>query len=203
MAKKKQRGPGAGGAGAVAPEQNGGGLSQQLLSCAVKSAQWLAAAPGKGDAAVTERLLSAVKPIIFLRAAKYELDAQASKGGEANAPGKALPARKRRLEETSSPKAPSGEDVEQAVEAFKALAAQPEQLLAPSCKLLRSALHPLVEAHKREEKASPAFRITCMLGQKRLGATMRGPAGQKHNVSLVSCEASRYVQHSPFLTSFF
>eukprot|EP00439_Symbiodinium_sp_Y106_P044925 s2067_g5.t1 len=98
-------------------------------SNARKSAQWLAATPGKGDAAaVAERLLNAVKPIIFLRAAKYELDAQSSKAGDVAAAGKAQAPRKRRREEPSSHEAPSGEDVDRAVEAFKALASQPEQL---------------------------------------------------------------------------
>eukprot|EP00434_Breviolum_minutum_P020805 symbB.v1.2.018353.t1/scaffold1457.1/size117646/11 len=61
---------------------------------------------------------------------------------------------------------PSDVEISEAIVALKKLAEQPEELLSPTCKALRTALHPLVEAHLREEKASPAFRITSMLGDR-------------------------------------
>ncbi|CAJ1328005.1 unnamed protein product, partial [Effrenium voratum] len=104
-------------------------------------------------------LLESVKPVILLRAAKYQLDAGTK---EKPKPGPKV----RSLGAAPGALALSPEEVRRATEAFKALAKQPEELLGASCKSLRTALHPLVEATLREEKASPAFRITAMLGEK-------------------------------------
>ncbi|CAK9048267.1 unnamed protein product [Durusdinium trenchii] len=160
MAKKKRRTT----AGALPPAPTSAAPSAAPTSAAVKVVQWCAAGAAKDRG----ELLEALKPLVLLRAAKYALDSAESGVKNGNVKGKAQ-AKKRPAEDLLHPtdtSTPTDAELGAALETFRRLAQQPEDLLSPGCKALRAALHPLVEAHLREEKASPAFRITSMLGQR-------------------------------------
>lgn len=156
--------------------------TEKRLLLALRAAKWLASTQ---EGEISEVLSDAARPLIAARASKYEEDAKAAKAAEVQS-GKRPPARqglalqnnkKRVLAAEPSLKDQSqassktlqplqGSEAAEAAEALRWLAARPEELTSKSCKELRLALHPLVEAQLREEKASPAFRITCMLGQR-------------------------------------
>lgn len=144
------------------------------LDLVLRTVRWLSAAPPRqesaAEAAARGALSEAAMPLVRARAAKYEEDAQAAKKA-ANAAGGHLPNNKRRQVSGAvgagaaggvvAP--PADTEVGGAALAMMTLAAKPEVLASPACKPLRAALHPLVEAHLEEEKASPAFRVTSML----------------------------------------
>eukprot|EP00931_Biecheleriopsis_adriatica_P072758 TRINITY_DN47170_c0_g1_i1.p1 TRINITY_DN47170_c0_g1~~TRINITY_DN47170_c0_g1_i1.p1 ORF type:complete len:696 (+),score=167.85 TRINITY_DN47170_c0_g1_i1:44-2089(+) len=170
------------------------------VAMALKAVQWLTAPDSKKKAKdLFEALMEATKPLVLLRAAKYEVDAQAAKiaeaaaGNPANARAGAGAAsnaasRKRALEEPPPIAACelSSKEVARSVRALRSLASQPEELLSKACKPLRAALHPLVESHLREEKSSPAFRVTSMLGQR-----VRWPEALKVLHEFRNAEASK------------
>eukprot|EP00435_Cladocopium_sp_Y103_P034566 s6_g8.t4 len=144
------------------------------LASAIKAVQWLASGQGKSDGGA---LLRALKPLVVLRAAKYELDSQAAKVERLDL--RQMPkaqGKKRSADDAFRATAPSTSELGEAIASFRKLAEHPEELPGDPWEqgirwgfmnqALRSALHPLVEAHLREEKASPAFRITSMLGDR-------------------------------------
>lgn len=111
------------------------------LEASVKVVEW-AAAGGR------EPTLSlALKPLVLLRAAKYQLDAPPGHRRQPQAAKKRL-----------TPLEPSAAELSRAVQLLQRLAGQAEELLSPAYKPLRAALHPLVESHLHEQRASPAFR---------------------------------------------
>ena len=115
---------------------------------------------------------SNVPPLVLARAKKYEEDLKAAKllavAGRGKPPKETalrwlrlwqptvclrhLPCRRRRWDRRSECCAPSRQN--------------PDLLASKECKHLRTALHPPVEAHLREIKSSPAFRVTCLLWQR-------------------------------------
>eukprot|EP00448_Togula_jolla_P012709 CAMPEP_0170616862 /NCGR_PEP_ID=MMETSP0224-20130122/26096_1 /TAXON_ID=285029 /ORGANISM="Togula jolla, Strain CCCM 725" /LENGTH=707 /DNA_ID=CAMNT_0010942687 /DNA_START=17 /DNA_END=2137 /DNA_ORIENTATION=+ len=140
---------------------------------------------GLGDAGEEEGGLhslmqDALRPLVIARAAKYDEDAKAAKVAEQAAGGSLHGSRKRprtialpgqKLEggtdEPDDDEVTFGdEEVAAASKTLRLLAEKPELVASKVCKALRAALHPLVEAHLRESKSSPAFRVTCMLGQR-------------------------------------
>eukprot|EP00930_Biecheleria_cincta_P096058 TRINITY_DN87934_c0_g1_i1.p1 TRINITY_DN87934_c0_g1~~TRINITY_DN87934_c0_g1_i1.p1 ORF type:complete len:693 (+),score=143.62 TRINITY_DN87934_c0_g1_i1:33-2081(+) len=207
MAKKKKKQPSGSlpesqaGADPTPAQDDSGSTSLKDLTLAQKAVEWLSSPSSKRESGrLFDALLAASRPLVLLRAAKYQLDAKETqlaqvaqgKVGGGRSPAGAISnaaSRKRAFEEMSSGSAAarahvqalSSGEVDRAVRALKSLAAQPEELLSKECKALRAALHPLVESHLQEEKASPAFRITSMLSQKlrwpeslRLLASLRG-----------------------------
>jgi len=189
MTKQKHRKFGADGidkkklATAVAGIDGADAASEEVgdsLSMALKAVLWLASPESKEQAELCEALLEAARPLVLARAAKYEEEAKVAKvaaaaiGNPANAragrPASHGAPKKRSFEEahggSSSASSFKVEEVAEASKALRELAEQPEELMSKACKPLRAALHPLVEAHLREEKSSPAFRITSMLGQQ-------------------------------------
>eukprot|EP00933_Yihiella_yeosuensis_P001832 TRINITY_DN10301_c0_g1_i1.p1 TRINITY_DN10301_c0_g1~~TRINITY_DN10301_c0_g1_i1.p1 ORF type:complete len:703 (+),score=169.55 TRINITY_DN10301_c0_g1_i1:30-2111(+) len=193
MAKKKKRGNnGAAIETQLAPTSTEGATAAESgcsssagdIEIAHRAIKWLASSESHTQEELHESLLEAARPLILARASKYEEDlkaakvAEASQGNPANAragvPGSfnSSQNKKRPFEaagagHASNSVAPlSSEEVTEAARVLKDLGQKPEQLMSKACKPLRSALHPLVEAHLREEKASSAFRITCMLGQR-------------------------------------
>mmetsp|Transcript_99922 Transcript_99922/g.312157 ORF Transcript_99922/g.312157 Transcript_99922/m.312157 type:complete len:732 (+) Transcript_99922:30-2225(+) len=218
MAKKKHRpnGPGRGpGAEASAaappaaagePEGRGEGqpgaapkdIGEAELALALRALRWLSSQPRTAVGEVHEALLDAARPLIMMRAAKYEEDAKANKMAElasggyaavrAGGPGGLKAPNKRPHSAMAAPDgagsdedAPEGQELGGVARVLRELAREADLLASKACKPLRAALHPLVEAHLQEEKASPAFRVTCMLGQRsrwpqalRLLAEMRG-----------------------------
>jgi len=166
MAKKRKLNSGAAQASPSANQStdaSSGGctVTDEEMALAVRAAQTLAS-----EDSAHEALLEAIQPLVSARAAKYEEDAKATK--LQIAAGKVDP--RKPLAQAGGSSAPIGEvdaledeEIGDAVKALTAIAARPEELLSKACKLLRTALHPLVEAQLREQKASPAFQITSML----------------------------------------
>lgn len=167
----RQAEPGATASAASTPQE---GAADAGLELAVKALRWLAS-PRDGE--VHAALLEASRPLVQARASRYEEDAKATKMADIAAgntgKGKVAQLGKRRPpvpaaapEKAEEAPALEGHEVATVAKVFKSLAANPEELMSKACKPLRAALHPLVEAHLREEKASPAFRVTSMLGAR-------------------------------------
>lgn len=116
-------------------------------------------------------LVEAVRPLVLARAKKYEEDLKAAKllavagGGK---PQKRQHSAGPGSGTNSVPETPplQASQVGPAVQVLRAVSKNPDLLASKVCKHLRTALHPLVEAYLREMKSSPAFRVTCLLGQR-------------------------------------
>lgn len=148
------------------------------LGLVLRAVSWLGSNFKAGRLAssrpIDETVLEALQPLVLARAAKYEED---SKTANAAAAGSHGPSHKRprsaaagtdftaNLFHNSEPL--RDEDIGPTIKSIRALLSNPDSLLGKECKPLRAALHPLVEAHMRQENASPAFRVTCMLGQRK------------------------------------
>jgi hypothetical protein len=182
MAKKKRRtGPATvdgGNANDDVPDGKDSDASQLDLELVVRAVHWLASLCKVGvglvlPSAASEALLEALQPIIQARANKYEedaKDAKATNGAIAKGLAQGVVGNKRQYAFVSNSSSFCDSfherDVAPATTAINALATNVDSLMSKECKPLRAALHPLVEAHLREAKASPAFRITSMLGQR-------------------------------------
>eukprot|EP00927_Polykrikos_kofoidii_P083651 TRINITY_DN8617_c3_g1_i1.p1 TRINITY_DN8617_c3_g1~~TRINITY_DN8617_c3_g1_i1.p1 ORF type:complete len:738 (+),score=158.47 TRINITY_DN8617_c3_g1_i1:78-2291(+) len=159
------------------------------LNLALTTIEGLAARCVSGSLTeVDEALVDAIRPLIAFRAEQYIESAKLSKlagAGTKRPPsgGVAPPASKRpcigakndslagaacRPADGAGSAGPdsSGGEAASAVSCLRALARRPDALAMKECKPIRAALHPLVEAHNREGKASLAFRITSMLEQR-------------------------------------
>lgn len=147
------------------------------LSLVLRAVSWLGA-NYKAGRLVTQRpademVLEVVQPLILARAAKYQDDSKAAllaNAGKHSASNKrphgAMSNSELAFKSGSIRDPLKDEDIGPAIKALRKLAESPDLLLGKECKQLRAALHPLVEAHIRQENASPAFRVTCMLGQR-------------------------------------
>lgn len=196
MAKKKKGRAGqpeAAGGSEAAAKATGATASaapavEAQAACAVRAVEHLCRLKESGeDRAQEQALTEALYPLLLTRVAKYEEDtkaaklAEAAKGNPVNAsagvPGMNTKKQKNPLLLQPQQGQKRGlvggdtdafaeEDIKEAVQALSALSKDTSILQTPSCKTLRVAMHPLVEAHLREEKASPAFRVTCALNHR-------------------------------------
>lgn len=175
----------AGGVGGQCGERDLRLALRAVAHAAAVGAHGGAAAGSEANAGAGEVLAEALQPLIMARAAKYEDDAQAAKlagsaAGRKKADIKVSPATMTSIKRPLPAAAPiggaadagldaaplRGEEVEEAVRSLRSIAAKPDLLQDKAFKPLRAALHPLVEEHIRESKASPAFRVTSMLSQR-------------------------------------
>lgn len=158
-------------------------ITEADVELAVRAAHMLQSARERSampDSDLEAFLAETMRPLVVARATKYEEDARAAKLAEVAAGSPANPrigiggatmARKRPLVRPTVEGAGSlppirREEMAAVARVVTLLTTQPDALASKTCKPLRAALHPLVEAQLREEKASPAFRITCALGQQ-------------------------------------